>query len=109
MVKSFHRLFYARSEREYETLVELFNSLGLIPREKWEGQRSRGVKLEAPESGVEIGSGEGFPNADLVIEVDNAEIVYEAVRQRKLKVVEEIEDFDWGARMFTVELPEQAG
>jgi 6,7-dimethyl-8-ribityllumazine synthase len=67
------------------------------------------VKLDAPESGIEIGMGEGFPSADLVIETDSADTVYELVQKRGLKVLEEIKDADWGARIFTVELPQKAG
>ncbi len=109
MIKSFHRLFVANDQNEYKNLTEFFAALGLIPGEKWEGRRSRGLKLEAPEAGVEIGMGEGFPNADLVIEVDNADVIYEAVTKRKIKVLEDIRDADWGARMFTIELPGSEG
>jgi 6,7-dimethyl-8-ribityllumazine synthase len=109
MIKSFHRLFVAENEKQYKALSEFFASLEMIAGEKWDGRRSHGAKFEAPESGVEIGFGEGFPNADLVIEVDNADIFYETVTRQKVKVVEDIRDADWGARMFTVELPENAG
>jgi 6,7-dimethyl-8-ribityllumazine synthase len=109
MIKSFHRLFVAKSEQEYKSLTEFFSSLGLIHGEAWDGRRSRGIKLDAPESGVEIGMGEGFPKADLVIETDSADAVYELVQKRGLKILEEITDADWGARMFTLELPKSAG
>jgi len=109
MIKSFHRLFVANDQNEYKNLTEFFAALGLIPGEKWEGRRSRGLKLEAPEAGVEIGMGEGFPKADLVIEVDNADVIYEVVTKRKMKILEDIRDADWGARMFTIELPDGAG
>ena len=109
MIKSFHRLFVAQSDSEYESLKEFFSALGLIHGEAWDGRRSRGIKLDAPESGVEIGIGEGFPKADLVIETDSADIVYELVQKRGMSILEEITDADWGARMFTVELPQGAG
>jgi len=109
MIKSFHRLFVANDQNEYKNLTEFFAALGLIPGEKWEGRRSRGLKLEAPEAGVEIGMGEGFPKADLVIEVDNADVIYEVVTKRKMKILEDIRDADWGTRMFTIELPGDAG
>jgi 6,7-dimethyl-8-ribityllumazine synthase len=44
-----------------------------------------------------------------VIEVDNADVIYEAVTKRKIKLLEDIRDADWGARMFTIELPDGAG
>lgn len=109
MVKSFHRLFVCRSEAEYAAISEFFSSLGLAKGESWEGRRSKGIKLDAPEAGVEIGIGIGFPSADLVIEVDSADVIYEAAVARKYKVVEDIVDADWGARMFTLELPNELG
>jgi 6,7-dimethyl-8-ribityllumazine synthase len=105
MVKSFHRLFVPATQADYDALAEFFTSLGMAPGEHWEGRRSRGIKLDAPESGVEIGMGEGFPKADLVIEVDNADIVADVARRKGYKFTAEVADADWGARMFTLELP----
>lgn len=109
MVKSFHRLFVPTREEDYTALVEFFSGLGLARGESWEGRRSKGVKLEAPEAGVEIGTGEGFPAAELVVEVDNADIVYDAAVRAGYKVVDEIASLDWGARLFTLEMPAAAG
>lgn len=105
MIKSFHRLLTCKSEDEYKEVTEFFASLGLERGESWNGRRSKGVKFDAPEAGIEIGMGEGFPPADLVIEADNADVVYQLAQQRGYKVVDEIADCDWGARMFTLDLP----
>lgn len=109
MIKSFHRLFVCKSEEEYVALAEFFHSLGLDTGEAWDGRRSKGKKFEVPESGVEIGMGQGFPSADLVIEVDNADIVYQYAKEHQFKVTEEISDCDWGARLFTLALPHGLG
>lgn len=109
MIKSFHRLITCKSEDEYKELVEYFATLGLSRGESWDGRRSKGVKFDAPEAGIEIGMGEGFPPADLVIEADNADVVYQLAQQRGYKVVDEIADCDWGARMFTLDLPRGVG
>ena len=109
MIKSFHRLFRPVDDASYRALVEFFEGLGLARGENWDGRRSRGVKLEAPESGVEIAMGEGIPDAELVVEVDNADIVYDAARRREYPIVSDIESYDWGARMFVLEMPSGAG
>lgn len=109
MIKTFHRLFFCNSDEEYKALDAYFRTLGFAIGETWEGHRSKGIKFEAAESGVEIGMGEGFPNAGLVIEVDNADTVYQYAKDHSFKVVEEIADHDWGARMFTLELPLSLG
>lgn len=109
MIRTFHRLFFCKNDEEYKALDAYFRALGFAIGETWDGHRSKGIKFEAPESGVEIGMGEGFPDADLVIEVDNADIVYQYAKEHNFKLVEEIADQDWGARMFTLELPVNLG
>ena len=109
MIKTIHRLYVPTRERDFSALVDLFDALGLARGESWKGKRSRGVKMESPASGVEIGMGEGFPDADLVLEVESADAAYNLISKRKLKVISEIAEYDWGARMFTVELPSNAG
>ena len=109
MIKSFHKLLVPKREADFHALVDFFDALGLARGESWKGRRSQGIKLDAPEAGVEIGIGRGFPDADLVIECDSADVVYEAAKRRGFKIAEEITDQDWGARMFTLELPAGSG
>lgn len=105
MIKSIHRLLLPSSAEDYGALVRLFEALGLKHGESWDRPRNRGIKLQAPESGIEIGMGEGFPEADLILEADNADIVYEQMQRLGCTVISEIADCAWGARMFTFELP----
>jgi len=105
MIKSIHRLLLPANAADYQALVGFLEALGFERGETWERPRNRGIKLEAPESGIEIGLGEGFPDADLILEVDNADIIYEQVSRLGCVVLREIADCDWGARMFTIELP----
>jgi 6,7-dimethyl-8-ribityllumazine synthase len=109
MIKSIHRLLLPGNAEDYRALVGFLEALGFERGETWEHPQSRGIKLQAPESGIEIGLGEGFPDADLILEVDNADIIHEQVRRLGCPVVQEIADCDWGARMFTVELPKGHG
>jgi 6,7-dimethyl-8-ribityllumazine synthase len=105
MIKSIHRLLLPANAEDYQALVGFLEALGLERGETWERPRNRGIKLQAPESGIEIGLGEGFPDADLIVEVDNADIIYEQVSRLGCVVLREIADCDWGARLFTIELP----
>jgi 6,7-dimethyl-8-ribityllumazine synthase len=105
MIKSIHRLFAVASEAEYAALETFFTSLGLAAGESWEGRRSKGLKLDAPESGVELFRGEGAPEAELVLEVDNASIVADAARRLGYKFLSEPAEADWGAQIFTLEMP----
>jgi len=109
MIKSIHKLLVSKREADFHTLVDFFDALGLARGESWKGRRSQGVKLDAPEAGVEIGTGQGFPEADLVLECDSADVLYDVAQRRGLKIAEKIADREWGARMFTLELPVGGG
>jgi len=109
MIRSIHKLLVPKREADFHALVDFFDALGLARGESWKGHRSQGVKLDAPTAGVEIGIGQGFPQADLVVECDSADVLYEAAKRRGFTVAEEIADCEWGARMFTLELPGGAG
>ncbi|HZQ90896.1 MAG TPA: 6,7-dimethyl-8-ribityllumazine synthase [Terriglobales bacterium] len=103
MILSLHHLRVARSEREFSSVVELFESLGLEQCDAWNEKRSRGAKLRAPLGGIEIGHGRGFPDAELVLEVDSADAYFELAKNRKLRIVQKISDQEWGARLFILE------
>jgi 6,7-dimethyl-8-ribityllumazine synthase len=93
------------SDEDYRSLEEFFSTLGFALGENWTGRRSKGCKFEAFESGIELASGEGMPTAELVVEVDNADIVSEVARIKGFTFVSEIADCDWGARMFVLQIP----
>jgi 6,7-dimethyl-8-ribityllumazine synthase len=105
MIKSIHKLMVPKREEDYRALVTFFDALGLKRGEAWEGRRSKGVKLDAPEAGIELGFGEGFPDCDLVIECDNAHALYAQAQRHSMKIVDQIKDLDWGAKLFSLELP----
>ncbi len=109
MIRSFHKLLVAANDKEFSALVDFFDSLGMAQGEAWEGRRSKGIKLDAREAGVEIGTGGGFPDADLVIECDSADVLYEIAKKQKARISKEIADTDWGARIFSLELPGRKG
>ncbi len=109
MIKSIHKLLVPHNAADYSALLEFFDALGLARGESWDGRRSQGVKFDAREAGIEVGMGEGFPDADLVIETDSADVLYQIAKERGFRIMSEIADADWGARIFTVELPAGAG
>jgi 6,7-dimethyl-8-ribityllumazine synthase len=105
VIRSFHRLIVPASDEDYRLLEDFFSALGFAPGESWSGRRSQGHKFEAFESGVELARGEGMPEADLVVEVDSADIVAEAARLKGFTFVSEIAECDWGARLFVLRVP----
>jgi 6,7-dimethyl-8-ribityllumazine synthase len=109
MIKSIHKLLVPKNEADYQALLAFFDTLGLMHGESWHGERSKGVKLQAPQAGIEIGMGEGFPDTDLVIECDSADVLYAQAQRHKLKILDEPKETSWGARLFTLELPPNFG
>lgn len=105
MIRSFHRLLLPACDEDFRSLEEFFSALGFAPGETWSGRRSKGRKFEAFESGVELAMGDEMPAAELVVEVDNADIVSEAARAHGFTFVSEIADCDWGARLFVLQIP----
>ena len=51
----------------------------------------------------------GFPDADIVFECDNADELYAQAKRHGIKIVGEMQNLDWGAHLFTVEMPVAAG
>jgi 6,7-dimethyl-8-ribityllumazine synthase len=105
VIRSFHRLMLPHSDEDYRSLEEFFSALGFAPGESWDGRRSKGRKFEAFDSGVELAMGQDMPPAELVVEVDNADIVAEAARTKGFTFVSDIADCDWGARLFVLQIP----
>ena len=70
------------SDEDFRSLEDFFSALGFAPGENWTGRRYKGCKFEAFESGVELAIGEDMPDAELVVEVDNADIVAETARAK---------------------------
>jgi 6,7-dimethyl-8-ribityllumazine synthase len=103
VIKSIHKLIVTENAEQYRVLAELFAALGFAPGESWEGQRSRGRKFEAPGAGVELGFGQGFPQAELVVETDDLDSLHKLARERGCKIIAEPQDQDWGARLFVAE------
>src|SRR5208282_2447927 len=105
VIRSFHRLMVPACDEDLRSLEEFFSALGFAPGESWTGRRSKGKKFEAFESGIELAMGQDMPAADLVVEVENADILAEAARAKGFTFVADIADHDWGARVFILQIP----
>jgi len=105
VIRSFHRLIVPSCDEDLRLLEEFFSALGFASGETWNRSNSKGKKFEAFESGVELAMGKDMPAADLIVEVDNADILAEAARAKGFTFAAEIVDCPWGARMFVLEIP----
>ena len=103
MIKAIQLACLAQNSKDFDALVDVLDALGLERGEGWQEKRSCGVVFLAPQSQFEVMQGEGFCDAQVRLEVTDADALHELACRKKLRIVEKIEDTDWGARWFTVE------
>lgn len=108
MIKNVRFLRLAKTKAEFQQLKEFFAQLGLGAGEHWDGRSNSGQVFLVEDGGVEVAWGEGFPDADLVFEVNDADGVHELLKKNGWKKLSRPEDQPFGARMFTVEVAGQA-
>jgi 6,7-dimethyl-8-ribityllumazine synthase len=108
MIKNLRMLRRAKNKAEFQQLTDFFSDLGLDEGEQWEGRSNSGQVFLVADGGVEIGVGDGFPEADLVFEVNDADGVYELLKKKGWKRLTKPEDQEFGARIFTVEVAGQS-
>ncbi len=61
-------------------------------------------QIEAPSGAVELIAAETAPETDVTIEVSDADAAWEIVQKRGVKILREIGDTAYGARIFAVEV-----
>src|ERR1035437_689546 len=108
MIKNLRMLRLAKNKAEFQQLKEFFSQLDLTEGEHWEGRSNSGHVFLVEDGGVELGVGEGFPEADLVFEVNDADGIYELLKKKGWKKLTKPEDQEFGARLFTVEVAGQS-
>ncbi|ABF40216.1 Riboflavin synthase [Candidatus Koribacter versatilis Ellin345] len=104
MIKNLRMLRLAKNKAEFQQLKEFFSQLGLRDGEHWEARSNSGHVFLVEDGGIELGVGEGFPEADLVFEVNDADGVYELLKKKGWKKLGKPEDQPFGARLFTAEV-----
>ena len=103
MIRNLFFVRMASGDADYRAWQRFFTELGLEAAGDWQGRQNQGVLFRTPQAAIEIGMGGDFPAADLVCEVADANAAYEVLKAGSCKIVEEIEDRNFGGRMFLVE------
>jgi 6,7-dimethyl-8-ribityllumazine synthase len=93
-----------KSREDLQAALELFRALGASPGREWHEGDAHGYQLEAPCGAVELIAAAGQPATDITVEVSDADAAWEIVRKRGVKVLREIGDTAYGARLFAVEV-----
>ena len=93
-----------KSLDELQPALELFRALGSTPGREWHEGGAHGFQLDAPGGAVELIAAANAPETDLTIEVSDADAAWEIARKSGVKVLHEIADTAYGARLFAVEV-----
>ncbi len=103
MIKNFRALHVAKNKTDFQRLTEFFSSLGLEISDQWEAHSNSGRVFLPPEGGMELGLGQGFPQADAICEVANADDAHRAIKKKALARVTDPDD-SHGVRIFVASL-----
>jgi 6,7-dimethyl-8-ribityllumazine synthase len=89
---------------DLQPVLELLRALGAASGRDWHQGGAHGFQMEAPAGAVEVIAAPSAPVSDITIEVSDADVAWEIVRQRGVKVLHEIGDTVYGARIFAVDV-----
>jgi 6,7-dimethyl-8-ribityllumazine synthase len=93
-----------KSLDDLQPALELFRALGSTPGREWHQGGAHGFQLDAPGGAVELIAAANAPDTDLTIEVSDADAAREIAKKRGVKILREIADTAYGARLFAVEV-----
>ena len=107
MIRAITIVRRARRSGEFDSLVEFFDSLGFARGQGWKRDTGCGASFLAPVGNLEVVSGLAPADADLLVEVNNLDAVFALMQEQERKIVKEVYDTHWGARLFLVEPTEE--
>ena len=93
-----------KTQEDLRPALELLRALGASPGHEWHEGDAHGFQLEAPAGAVELIAAASRPATDVKVEVSDAEAAWEIVKHHGTKVLHEIGDTAYGARIFVIEL-----
>jgi 6,7-dimethyl-8-ribityllumazine synthase len=95
-----------KSLDDLQPALELFRALGFPPGNEWHEGGSHGIEMLAPSGGIEFIAAADVPSVDAMVEVSDADAAFQIVKKLApaIKVVKEIADTPYGARLFEVEV-----
>ena len=93
-----------KSQEELAPALELLRAVGAVPGHEWHEGNAHGYQLEAPSGAIEVIAAADAPASDITIEVPDADAAWEIARRHGVKVLREIGETAYGARLFAVEV-----
>ena len=103
MIKGLTTIRHAGGAKEFAALKTLLAGLGFEEGTDWKHGKAQGQYLLAPVGKLEIIAGQiEFPT-DVWVEVSDLDSVREILKNKKVTLVSDISDTDWGSRVLVAE------
>jgi 6,7-dimethyl-8-ribityllumazine synthase len=102
MIKAITTVRFIKNKRDFDALNSLFSGLGFEPGEEWKSAKGQGRYFLAPVAKLELVLNEPLP-ADLWVEVTDLDSIFNLLKQRKVKVLSDVQETGWGSRAFVAE------
>jgi 6,7-dimethyl-8-ribityllumazine synthase len=93
-----------QTQEDLQPALELVRALGATPGREWHEGGAHGFQLEAPGGAVELIAATSAPDTEVTIEVSDADVAWEIAKKHGARVLQEIGDTAYGARIFAVEV-----
>jgi 6,7-dimethyl-8-ribityllumazine synthase len=91
-----------KSQEDLQPALDLLRALGATPGDEWHAGAAQGFRLEAPGGAVELIAAASAPPTDITIEISDADAAWEIVQRHRVKVLQQITDTAYGARLFAI-------
>jgi 6,7-dimethyl-8-ribityllumazine synthase len=102
MIKAITCVRFTKNKRDFDALNSLFSALGFEPGVEWKSKKGQGRYFLAPVAKLELVLNEALPS-DLWVEVTDLDSIFNLLKQRKVKVLTDIQETDWNSRAFVAE------
>jgi 6,7-dimethyl-8-ribityllumazine synthase len=93
-----------KTQEDLQPALELFRALGATSGREWHEGAARGFQMQAPGGAVELIAAPSATDTDVIVEVSDADGAWEIAKKRGVKILREIGDTAYGARLFAVEV-----
>jgi 6,7-dimethyl-8-ribityllumazine synthase len=103
VIKAITTIRYAGDAKQFAALGDLLDSLGFEGGGAWKSPQSQGQYFLAPVGKLEIIGGKALFPTDVWIEVGDLDSIRGLLRGKKIKLVSDITDTDWGSRVLVAE------
>jgi 6,7-dimethyl-8-ribityllumazine synthase len=103
VIKSITTTRKVKNSKEFDALVELFQSLGFEQGKEWKSKSGRGIPFEVPVGKLEFIEGKEALDSDVWIEVTDLDTIQRLAKEKKIKIASDVKETGWNSRVLVIE------